>query len=279
MRFDLIIDGQGGNDTITWDGASTLLSITALAETITINGDMATTLGAVSLTTERKISLTSGSSVTAFDGNVTLTANQQLTPSSGNFAGIDVNNATVQVTGTGGGSGISDGNYGVFLEDLSGAETAVISAGGAGEVTVTGIAGNAGGTGPFNIGVYLANPGASITSGGGDINVTGTGTDTANSNAISLIAGAAINSGSNAAINLTADSLNVAGASTIDSGTGATTILTNTSGTQINLGGGDVLTGSPLTLGLSDAELDLISAGTINIGDENTGTITVSAAI
>jgi hypothetical protein len=43
----------------------------------------------------------------------------------------------------------------------------------------------------------------------------------------------------------------------------------------INLGAAD----SAGTLGLSDAELDLVSAGTLNIGDANSGALTVSAAI
>src|SRR5439155_15657265 len=48
-----------------------------------------------------------------------------------------------------------------------------------------------------------------------------------------------------------------------------------TNGTAINLGGAD----ASGTLGLLDAELDRITAGAINIGDVNSGTITISNVI
>jgi len=88
----------------------------------------------------------------------------------------------------------------------------------------------------------------------------------------------AITSGSGADITITTDSLNFVGGS-INSGAGTTTIRARTPGTRINLGGADVLSGSPLTLGLTDAELDCIAAGTLIIGKTNGGAITVSAAI
>ncbi len=56
--------------------------------------------------------------------------------------------------------------------------------------------------------------------------------------------------------------------------------MTKTAGTLINLGGADVLTGAaPRTLGLSEAELDRITAGMLHIGDSNSGAITVSSDI
>src|SRR6185369_6446894 len=45
------------------------------------------------------------------------------------------------------------------------------------------------------------------------------------------------------------------------------------------LGSFDVFDVNPLTLGLADAELDRITAGTINIGDSNSGNLTLSATI
>jgi hypothetical protein len=61
----------------------------------------------------------------------------------------------------------------------------------------------------------------------------------------------------------------------INAGTRNVTLRQKTNSQLINLGAAD----SAGTLGLSDAELDLVSAGTLNIGDANSGALTVSAAI
>src|SRR5205807_176554 len=52
-------------------------------------------------------------------------------------------------------------------------------------------------------------------------------------------------------------------------------IVTRTAGTAIDLGGGNAAG----ILGLTDAELDRVAAGTLQIGKGNSGAITVSAAI
>ena len=72
--------------------------------------------------------------------------------------------------------------------------------------------------------------------------------------------------------------MDLAGGS-IDAGTDNVTLTPNTIGTLIDLGGADVLSGTPLTLGLTDAELDRITAEVLRIGDANAGGITISAAI
>src|SRR5204863_4021644 len=58
-------------------------------------------------------------------------------------------------------------------------------------------------------------------------------------------------------------------------GTNTVTFVPQTAGNLIDLGGSDIAG----TLGLSDAELDKITAGTIIIGDVNGGAVTVSANI
>ncbi len=88
-----------------------------------------------------------------------------------------------------------------------------------------------------------------------------------------------INSSSNAAITIVADSLNLASPAAISAGAGTVTLRQRTNGTLINLGGNDVLTAARSPSGLTDAELDTITAGTIQIGDTNSGTLTVSALI
>ncbi|MDX6443283.1 MAG: hypothetical protein QOH71_357 [Blastocatellia bacterium] len=76
-------------------------------------------------------------------------------------------------------------------------------------------------------------------------------------------------------ITLTADSINLAAGSINATSTGTVTLLQKTAGTLIDLGGADAAG----TLGLTDAELDLVTAGTLNIGNNSSGTITVSADI
>ena len=158
-----------------------------------------------------------------------------------------------------------------------------ISAGGSGSVTVTGTGGA--GTGSHHRGISVNGQG--LTSNLAKIGAAnGTTTITAiagNTTSVALSVGASntgrILTGSNNAITINADSVQIGGSGTINSGTATTTINTRTAGTFINLGGADVLTGSPLTLGLTDAELDLITAGTLQIGNSNSGAVTVSAAI
>jgi hypothetical protein len=60
--------------------------------------------------------------------------------------------------------------------------------------------------------------------------------------------------------------------------TGTINIFERTSGTPINLGGAGAIGATP-TLGLSAVEIDDINAPTINIGNANCGSITVSAMI
>ena len=81
-------------------------------------------------------------------------------------------------------------------------------------------------------------------------------------------------------INLKADTLSISNAATINAGagTGKVTITTDSANANINIGAADVgsTTTSARTLGLTNAELNQISAGKTVIGDlANTGKITV----
>ncbi|MCA9159302.1 MAG: hypothetical protein KDA72_13300, partial [Planctomycetales bacterium] len=143
-------------------------------------------------------------------------------------------------------------------------------------VTVEGHGGNNAGTGSSNFGVYVFSANARITSSGGAISVTGSGTS--NSEAVLLADSGAIASGS--AITITADSVNIdASSDGIHSAGGQTTIRPLTAGTQIDLGGADALIGSPLTLGLTNGELDLVSASKLVIGSAASGAVIFSSNI
>ncbi len=179
---------------------------------------------------------------------------------------ITSNGGAVSVTGQGGGAGAATNNIGVNLIN-----SGQIGAGGAGTTTVLGTGGAT--TGAGNVGVSI-NSAAQIFSTNGAISVTGVGTAT--STALFVGGTSTIVSGNNAAITITADSVNLAVNGLVNAGTGAATIEPRTAGTLINLGGADVLNSSPLTLGLTDTELDQVTAGTLVIGNATSGVMTVS---
>jgi hypothetical protein len=80
-------------------------------------------------------------------------------------------------------------------------------------------------------------------------------------------------------ITFTADAMSLGVSATgdfLDAGSsGIVTLRPQTSGTAIDLGGGD----APGTLGLSDFDLDRVIAGTIRVGSTSAGAVTVSQAI
>ncbi|WP_346308796.1 YDG domain-containing protein, partial [Limnohabitans sp.] len=196
-----------------------------------------------------------------------------------NLAGVSAlvtsSGGSVTVTGTGGGGGASGVNYGVVIEN------GLLSSGGTGTVNVTGTGGTT--TGPNNAGVSINGTAASpigISSNGGTINVTGTGGAGGLGQGIWFVSGrnGNIQSGNNAAINLTTDSF-VMESGAINAGSGMVTIQNRTTGTLVDVGGADVLSGTPLTLGVSNAEINRVSAGTLKIGSTTAGNLNVSSAI
>src|SRR5262249_18916889 len=142
--------------------------------TITISADIQHANDAnFVVTTGRNIVFNSGTGWTSDAGNLTFSANQQATPTSGNFTGIDVNHATISSTsgaitlqGRGGKAGGFD--YGVFVHN-----GAIVGSGTSGAVTVSGTGGAS--TGNYNYGVYVIDSGSQVTSGGSNVAVTGQG--------------------------------------------------------------------------------------------------------
>jgi hypothetical protein len=138
--------GASANDTVTFNGSGAnsyannfnVALANPAAGPISFNGTSSFS-GASTLTatTTDFIAVNSGATVQTSSGNLTLSANQQATPTSGNFVGINVNGATVQsgtgnvlLEGTGGNSGSSQ--YGVEIQ----AGGKVQTTGGSGTVTV-----------------------------------------------------------------------------------------------------------------------------------------------
>ncbi|MBC6996022.1 hypothetical protein H9S92_17770, partial [Lewinella lacunae] len=246
---DVEVEGQGGGD--SGSGSQNAGILLANAGQITSGGN-----GAVSVTG-------TGGQGTGSDnyGLVLRDANTQITSSGG----------AVMVTGTGGGAA-SFFNYGIVVGN--GAVITNAGSGATATVTVIGQGGDTSGAAGGNYGIHLD---GQITSNGGIVSVTGIGND--NSEAIRLLSNGMITSGNNADIFIIADGINLITPGLINSGTGTTTIRPLTAATLINLGGADVFSSSPSTLGLTDTELDQVAAGTLVLGTANSGNITISAAI
>ncbi len=143
-------------------------------------------------------------------------------------------------------------------------------------MTVTGIGGS---DGSASHGVRLHDRGEIVYSGSGLLTVEGAA-GIGGSFGISVSnqtnGGAAIRSTGSGNILLIADSLEIASnTESIQAGTNTVTIRQRTNDHLINLGGADDST----RLGLSDAELDRITAGLVRIGNGNSGVFTVSSAI
>jgi hypothetical protein len=93
-----------------------------VAGSIAFNGATSFTgSNALSASTSDFIVANSGSTITTDSGGITLSANQQKTPTSGNFIGININSATVQsatgaITLAGTGGNTKSNNYGVEIQ-------------------------------------------------------------------------------------------------------------------------------------------------------------------
>jgi hypothetical protein len=183
---------------------------------------------------------------------------------------IQSGGGNVSVIGQGGGSGSN--SYGVSVE------AGQITAGGSGTVSVTGT--GAGGSGSNNYGVFVSISTSRIQSAGA-VTITATGNTTNPAEALRLQSAGSILTTANAPITITADSVNLLTGTSISANFGSVTIQPRTAGTLVDIGGADVLSGSPLTLGLTAAEINQITAGDLTIGrrDIATGTLTVSSAV
>lgn len=188
-------------------------------------------------------------------------------------------NGKISLTGVGQATGSSAYSHGIRVDNST------ISAGASGAIEMHGT-GSASATGHGLSGVVIT--GTSVVStAGASIKITGVAGSPIqpDSYGIELIAGKILNLG-DGPINLTTDSLSLVGVnnstlgsySTIYAGSGKTTIQNLTSGTLIDVGGSDQLSGT-LTLGLSNAEINLITAGTLQIGGESSGNLVVSTAM
>ncbi|MCB1209314.1 MAG: cadherin-like beta sandwich domain-containing protein [Verrucomicrobiales bacterium] len=174
---------------------------------------------------------------------------------------------SIDLTGTGAGTGLrAKGiNFAGFVRTT-----------GAGAITLTGT-GSSTGSGSENYGVDLHDDTAVTIDGSGLLTVNATGGANASpafhtATGTNLMGYDGVNPYSGNII-VNADSMSIANA--VIRTTGTATLRQKTNGTLINLGAAD----SAGLLGLTDAELDQVTAGTLVIGDANSGAITIRAVI
>jgi uncharacterized repeat protein (TIGR01451 family) len=211
------------------------------------------------------------------DGNINLSANSAGT-ASGSFTGIRLaagssitSTGTGNISLTGRGAGASADTVGILIEAAAVVRSTSAVAG-AGTITLDGT----GATGSNNDGVRVSGSNAGVKSVAGVIQITGTAPSSGFG--INLQSVDAVQSTGTANIVLIADGVNLAGTSpVVKSDASRVVVRPKTVGTLIDLGGADAAG----ALGLTDAELDRITAEPLQIGDADSisGAVTVSAAI
>lgn len=184
-------------------------------------------------------------------------------------ASIGSNGGDVSVTGQGGGTGTSNINIGTRLGGGG-----IITAGGQGKVYLTGRGGLA--TGSNNFGVFIQNASSMVTSSGNTVSVIAV--EGGGPSGIGFVnqQGGLSTFDNGGIIYLTVNSALIGGfIKTNSSGT----VFLSTYGDHIsaNLGTTTDVVGGPL--GLSDWEMDQISAGNIRVVNNGLGNISVSAPI
>ncbi len=185
-------------------------------------------------------------------------------------SGATVSSARGAITITGvAGTGTGTGAIGVAL--LNGGQIASTGTGvSAASVTVTGT--GAAGTGQNDGVLFALSANSRILTVDGAVTVRGTAGSA--SSGITLLGGSGITATGTGPVTLLADSMDLAGG-TVAAGNSTVTLAPLTAGTAISLGGPDA-TG---TLGLSAAELNVITAAQLVIGNPSAGNITTAAAV
>ena len=297
-------DASGSGGVFINSGGTT---ITTLGGDFTIGGGTSPTTTAVFGPTDKGIYV-DGVTISAGAGNISIRGQGDATNGGGASIGVDLTNGTTITTTTGaitilGNSGTVSDNFsmGVSIFNGSSVSTAdgIILVGGTstatgtnaygvkiqsnskieatanGNVTLTGT-GSSAGSGSSNEGVALFDNADVLSDGTGVMVLDGVG----GAGSHGIITGSGANDitiGGGAAtgtITFRADSMSF-GNTTVQT-TNTATVRQLTNGVGIDLGSTG---GVGATLNLSDAELDLFTAGTVQIGDSNSGAVTLSAAI
>ncbi len=251
------------------DLAGTSLNVSGEDVTIEFATIVNSGTGSVAFTASRTLVLTNNSQITTVDGDVSLVANQTLTPAQGDLIGLVLDGATittvtgdVSIQGRGGDEFGGNFNVGVFL--INGSE--VISTGsgaGVGAITITGRGGDGDNS---NHGIAFLDTGTRVSSVDGDISLNGTGgTGTGGFNqGITIFQGLIESSG--VGPNAATITLNGVGGAGLDSNVGVAlqsidTAITSVDGAIAITGQGNGTTSSNIGVDLLDG-VQILSTGT-----------------
>lgn len=284
---DISITGNGGSGTAASHGVSfafgAAISATGSAN-IVVNGTggsgVDSNVGVVVSSTGPSTMV--GAKVTATNGSIQFTAQGGAATGIGNIgwnidAGASVTGPNISIVGTGG-SGTSD-CYGVGFEGANVPGTGISTPASGGTIAINGTATETAGTDQDGVRFEdsVAAQTVSITTlGVSSLTITGTaGNSNPTSSGINIVDDTAIAlSGANNSF--IADTMDLGTSNTsVNVGANTLTLRPKTTGWPIDLGGAD----SATQLGLTDTELDLITAGTFSFGNTLSGAITVSAPI
>ena len=263
LAFGGLISATGGA-TITIDG-------TGGTGTDSLSGVIVSRFDAGTNAPSRIISDSGDIEITGIAGNGTSLGNIGINTDTGARI-VATGPANVILTGSGGG-GTSD-CYGIGVEGGNEAGTAVSSVNG--NIVLTGTGGSSAGTDMDGVRFedsVAAQAVAVTTTGTGSVTINGTAGNSDSTSAGINIVDDCTMTFTGATNSFIADSMDLgSSAVSINAGANALILGVNTNGMAIDLGGAD----SATQLGLTDTELDLITAGTLNFGDSNSGAITVS---
>ncbi|MCO6481064.1 MAG: hypothetical protein J5I94_30750, partial [Phaeodactylibacter sp.] len=186
----LTINGGAGGDVVNFNGSITFADGANLnvdlqdddanpgVDDLTFNSSVALQLqgsGAATIRVSRNIRMNFGAALRTADGDLTVEANQQAAPTTGEFMGLFLIGSTVEVAGAGNltvkGKNGDAGSFSCGVCLIAGT---TLKGGTAGSNTVVQGTGGAS-TGNFNHGVQLDGASNTITSSGGDVLVEGWG--------------------------------------------------------------------------------------------------------
>lgn len=265
----ITLTGTGGNGATAGQGVTLLgtSNISSAAGLITIHGTGATSnADGVNIT---------GSIIATGSAAITITGIAAAGPSDG-LLGVRLNGATlsavdgdIYISGTAGDIS-ANLTQGIRVDNAS-----TVTTTGAGDISLTGTGGSA--ASPTNHGVRVQGTSKIQANGTGDITLTGAANLPSYGISIANLSGVEISTAAGAGnVTFIADSIDIgATLPVISAGSGQVTLKQKTAGTAIQLGVAD----SAGTLGITNAELNRITASTVQIGDTDSGWIDVSEVI
>jgi len=281
---NLTINGGVGDDAVNFNGDITFATNASLD--VDLQNDDATPgvdafavannvnlllsgTGTATVKVSKTILINNDGSIETQNGALTLEANQQVTSSTGYFTGIRINpgvlirsvNGNISMAGRAG-TANSFTQHGI--ENLG-----TITTTGTGNILLVGMGGP-----PVEDNDGVRNGGSLSATGSGDIWIRGFSTTSLASEAFANQASASV-AATSGDITIEGDIIYIDPTSSVSAASNQVIVEPTTVGRAIDLGTED----SATQLGLTDAELDRITTGTLIIGNATSGTITVSQAI